>query len=542
MTTEAESSVGSSLEKLKTVGLGKGVVDDVAAFVRQHKTDVSDGPLPPDKQTEHSHATLTVKVEPQQPQSPMQVESTPDTTGNVGNKLTLDQLKLVGLGKGVKLMNLSPMKEIVTPDQNNIIRKPSVASNIDIAHDLEFLESEFAEGLELSFRTEVAQALHCSVLFMNDEHRSSKHRRRIYVAKVSSETVDFSDELPHSSSIPFENSLKEAAKKKYSDRDLDDRQRDEICKEVIERVYENTTHFISSVELGVMYSIVTEEKETTGGKKQGVLVSADINTFIKAKLEGGVEIKREELEKKLNVKTLEKSIGIVGADGRPKETDRIGYKVSPIWSVIQDRDWRKSVERVCSKILPVPVGEENPIVIKDAGSPPRYLKVFEVDNSAGGAKKQLTSKWRVERTATESEASKIYVVPDGKTNDGDGGTVISLNTKIGIGGQKIFLTPENGILAAKGCQSGKESKFVLVEPRNCDRTCDVREWQSRQPLCIRQAERKLTFPCFGFSSPQFVAFSTNEGSDSTPVMKTARDISSAEDWTSQFLIEPANII
>jgi hypothetical protein len=535
MTTEAESSVGSSLEKLKTVGLGKGVVDDVAAFVRQHKTDVSDGPLPPDKQTEHSHATLTVKVEPQQPQSPMQVESTPDTTGNVGNKLTLDQLKLVGLGKGVKLMNLSPMKEIVTPDQNNIIRKPSVASNIDIDNKEEFLESKFAKELELSFRTGVPQTLHCSVLFMNGEHRSSKQRRSIHVAKVLSETVDFRVELPHSSSIPFENSLKEAAKKKYSDRDLDDRQRDEICKEVIERVYENTTHFISSVELGVMYCLGIEKEKMTGGKKQDVSVSADINTFIKAKLEGGVEIKREELEKKLNVKALEKGIGILGADGKPKETGRIGYKVSPIWSVIQDRDWRKSVERVCSKILPVPVGEKKPIVIRAVGSPPRYLKVFEVDNSAGGDKKQRTSKWRVEGTAEKSEASKIYVVTDEKANDGDGDTVISLCTE--IDGERIFLTPGNGILAAKGCLSGDESKFVLVKPENYHQRCDVSEWQRREPLCLRRAERKMTFPLFGFSRPQFVALSTKEGNDPTPMMKRARDISRDADCNGQFLIE-----
>jgi hypothetical protein len=174
-------------------------------------------------------------------------------------------------------------------------------------------------------------------------------------------------------------------------------------------------------------------------------------------------------------------------------------------------------------------------VIRAVGSPPRYLKVFEVDNSAGGDKKQRTSKWRVEGTAEKSEASKIYVVTDEKANDGDGDTVISLCTE--IDGERIFLTPGNGILAAKGCLSGDESKFVLVKPENYHQRCDVSEWQRREPLCLRRAERKMTFPLFGFSRPQFVALSTKEGNDPTPMMKRARDISRDADCNGQFLIE-----
>jgi hypothetical protein len=468
---------------------------------------------------------------------------TTEAESSVGS--SLEKLKTVGLGKGVvcAMPLILSMKEIVTPDESNIDRPP-VASEVETNCVQEFVNSEFAETLELNFDTGAAQALNCNVSFMKGSHHSSSERRTVYVGKVLSETVTFSDEPLPSSSIPFEKSLRKAAKK-YPGGNLNDKQRDEICKEVIERVYENTTHFISSVDLGRRYSLVIEEEETTDGEEQGMRVSTNIETFIKAKLGLGDRQSTRQFEGKEHVKISTERIGKLDEDRNPRDVGIIRCKLKPIWSVIRDEGWKESVKRVCSEILPVPVGEKKSIVIKAAGASPTYLKVSKV-NSAAGATRQPTSKWEVNRTATKSEASEIYVVADKetnttkKTNDGDGDTVISLYTE--IDDERIFLTPENGILAAKGCQSGKESKFVLVEPRNCDRTCDVREWQSRQPLCIRQAERKLTFPCFGFSSPQFVAFSTNEGSDSTPVMKTARDISSAEDWTSQFLIEPANII
>ena len=123
----------------------------------------------------------------------------------------------------------------------------------------------------------------------------------------------------------------------------------EICKSIIKEENRGVTHFVSSIDLGakVFYTETVSEKKTSskfsvtagiesvdGGASAGVsLYNQSIGRSVKSGTTATIHPKVE-------LKTMK-------TDVTPNQEKVIGCEVSPVWLLVQDKDWRQAMKHAC---------------------------------------------------------------------------------------------------------------------------------------------------------------------------------------------------
>ena len=185
------------------------------------------------------------------------------------------------------------------------------------------------------------------------------------IVKIRNKTVSFKHLSHANSSIRLVKKLTKEAEKdglNYSGLNPpNDAKREDICKKVLEE--EKSTHFISSVELGAKYSETIAEEQDFDDVDSGIVANINVVAGGIGGAGAGADVGKRALRGERQICRERVYNGIVLDDPQQMSTeqeDRIAFSVKPIWKLIEDKTWRKSVKKAVleylPEYLPVPVG------------------------------------------------------------------------------------------------------------------------------------------------------------------------------------------
>lgn len=297
---------------------------------------------------------------------------------------SMNRLQEEGLGKGIDATKPhQPLHTQITPTPSNLERDKVGTGYKEFNEKLETMYSvKNSLSGTCTVGLEAVQSVSFKVGFEIQREKTVNSTMTAHGKRIHKETVLFKPQSICGSSIPLVELMKEAAKKKgfnyFPGDKIPDEERDMICQDVIRNKNCGVTHYISSVDLGAtVYEIKTEHEERRKGKTDAAL-SADGGAY-GVNVNCSVDFSKECMERS---KISEKGVYFVIHENvelksertliSPDQEKTISYSVKPIWDLVEDPAWRRSVQMVCKQYL----DEHTPISVGSGTCPIIFQYVY----------------------------------------------------------------------------------------------------------------------------------------------------------------------
>ena len=286
---------------------------------------------------------------------------------------TMARLVQEGLGLGIDATKPEVMLHTqIEPTEKNLVRRTVGTGYQELNETLE-TASSVKKSLSSNLRLNAIEAVSFNVKYNwhKEENRSVKMRAQ--GKKIYCETVLFDYQQFPNSSRHLRTLLEAAAKQKGHEycpgKKVILRDRESICRNVVRNENQGVTHYISEVDLGAMvYEVKVEQDVRENNTRRGSVDIGGVANGIAAEIEIGFSSESMQMasqaEHKINF-VIDKDVELKGEHTSilPEQEKMISYKVTPIWHLIDDPDWRQSVKKACQDY----VDDCNPIAV-DSGS------------------------------------------------------------------------------------------------------------------------------------------------------------------------------
>jgi hypothetical protein len=123
----------------------------------------------------------------------------------------------------------------------------------------------------------------------------------------------------------------------------------EICKDILKNENRGATHFVSSIDLGAKVFYTETSRQTKSSSKVSVKAGID---YADSGASGGVSFSDQSATRSLRSGTTatihpEVNMQTIKTIVTPQQEKMIGCEVSPVWLLVQDRDWRQAMKHAC---------------------------------------------------------------------------------------------------------------------------------------------------------------------------------------------------
>jgi hypothetical protein len=138
---------------------------------------------------------------------------------------------------------------------------------------------------------------------------------------------------------------------KQNSKDADKIQREmvDICMDILKNENRGATHFVSSIDLGAKVFYTETSRQTKSSSKVSVKAGID---YADSGASGHVSSSGQSVIRSLTSGTTatihpEVNMQTIKTIVTPQQEKMIGCEVSPVWLLVQDRDWRQAMKHAC---------------------------------------------------------------------------------------------------------------------------------------------------------------------------------------------------
>lgn len=273
---------------------------------------------------------------------------------------SMERLIEEGLGKGVNVREPHRLFHgQITPTINNLDISKSGAGPFEFDEEVETMSSR-KNRLSSSGSLPVFQPVSFKFGFDIQTEESSTAKMIARGQGIRKEKVSFKETTQiDNSDIDFLHKLRNEAERNgfqyCPGGDIPDQERDKMCKDVVGIANRGVTHYVSSVDLGaVEYTVTTENERKRKNGKRGQVI--DGCSVVEENISASASMQKMEVPRNLNGQTnlaIEDDGDVT--DGRihlaTSQGNMIACDVSPVWLLVDDAFWQKSVRKACQEYI-----------------------------------------------------------------------------------------------------------------------------------------------------------------------------------------------